>query len=69
VLTNDRYDFEDLHDLVLAVGGSHPGILLVRFDNDARRDMQAKHIAVAVSKLEKSGMATTDQVIVLNQWR
>jgi hypothetical protein len=33
-MTRDHEDFADLHDLVLAVGGHHPGILVVRFDND-----------------------------------
>ncbi len=27
-------DFEDLHDLVVAVLGKHPGIVIVRRDND-----------------------------------
>ena len=30
VLTRDHEDFADLHDLVLAVGGHHPGIPVVR---------------------------------------
>jgi predicted nuclease of predicted toxin-antitoxin system len=36
VLTRDYEDFAELHDLVLASGGHHPGILVVRFDNDPR---------------------------------
>lgn len=36
VMTRDHKDFIDLHDLVLACGGHHPGMLIVRFDNDPR---------------------------------
>jgi predicted nuclease of predicted toxin-antitoxin system len=34
VLTRDYEDFADLHDLILASRGHHPGLLVVRFDND-----------------------------------
>ncbi len=37
VLTRDHEDFADPHDLVLAVVGHHPGILVVRFDKDWKR--------------------------------
>lgn len=69
LLTADRGDFEDLHDLIAAAGGSHSGLLLVRYENDPKRDMKPKHIVAAVGKLERSGTATVNQVIVLNRWR
>jgi predicted nuclease of predicted toxin-antitoxin system len=69
VLTADRRDFWDLHELVLTSGGSHPGILLVRYDNDPTRDMKAKHIVTAIGKLERVGLDLHNQVVVLNQWR
>jgi predicted nuclease of predicted toxin-antitoxin system len=69
VLTADRDDFRELHDLVVNAGGSHPGILLVRYDNDPRKDMKPGHIVRALAKLERSGLPLRDQVIVLNQWR
>ena len=69
VLTADRIDFWELHDLVCASGGSHPGILVVRYDNDAKKDMKPKHVVTAVGKLEQSGLVLTDQIVVLNQWR
>jgi hypothetical protein len=69
MLSADRQDFWDLNDLVLTSGGHHPGILLVRFDNDPRRDMKPKHIVTAIGKLERSGISIGDQVIILNQWR
>lgn len=69
VLTADRDDFRELHDLVVNSGGSHPGILLVRFGNDPKKNMRPRHIVAAVAKLERSGLPLRDQIIVLNQWR
>jgi predicted nuclease of predicted toxin-antitoxin system len=69
ILTSDREDFRDLHDLLRAAGGAHPGILVVRFDNDATRDMKPKQIVSAIGKLERSGVDWVNDLIVLNQWR
>lgn len=69
VLTADRRDFADLHQLVLTAGGSHPGILVVRYDNDPKHDMKPKHIVAAIAKLETSGMSIVNEIVVLNQWR
>jgi predicted nuclease of predicted toxin-antitoxin system len=68
VLTADREDFWELHQLVLTSGGAHPGIMVVRYDNDPKRDMKPKHVVTAVGKLVRSGMSTANQVVVLNQW-
>ncbi|WP_169980219.1 DUF5615 family PIN-like protein [Tautonia rosea] len=69
VLTRDHEDFADLHDLVLAVGGSHPGILVVRFDNDPRNNLTDAGITSAMTKLESSGVMIPNQIHVLNHWR
>jgi predicted nuclease of predicted toxin-antitoxin system len=69
VLTADRRDFWDLHDVVRASGGHHPGILIVRFDNDRTRDMKPKHIVRAIGNLEQAGIDLRDQITVLNHWR
>jgi predicted nuclease of predicted toxin-antitoxin system len=69
LLTNDWEDFEDLHVLVLAAGGSHPGIITVRYDNDSGRDMKPAQIVKAIGKLERSGMTTTNELVILNHWR
>jgi hypothetical protein len=69
VLTSDRADFRDLHELVLISGGSHPGMLVVAYENNPKRDMKPKHIAAAVQKLERARLDMTSQVVVLNQWR
>jgi hypothetical protein len=69
VLTSDRADFRDLHELVLISGGGHPGMLVVAYENNPKRDMKPKHITAAVQKLERAGLDITNQVVVLNQWR
>lgn len=69
VLTRDSDDFEDLHDLVMAAGGHHPGILAVRFDNDPRHDLTDRGMATAIGKLEASGHLIRDGFHVINHWR
>jgi predicted nuclease of predicted toxin-antitoxin system len=69
VLTRDSKDFEDLHDLVVAAGGHHPGLLAVRFDDDPRHSMSHRAIGVAISKLESAGVPIPDRIHVLNHWR
>ena len=69
VLTRDHEDFADLHDLVMTVVGHHPGILVVRFDNDSRHNLTERAIATALENLESSGMAVADRIHVLNHWR
>jgi hypothetical protein len=70
ILVSYNYrDFENLHDLVAAVGGRHPGILVVRKDNDPKRDLSERGIVRAISKLLSVGVAIANQYIVLNHWR
>ncbi len=69
VLTRDSEDFEDLHDLVMAAVGHHPGILIVRFDNNPRHNLTDRGIATALSKLESSGVPIRDRIHVVNHWR
>jgi predicted nuclease of predicted toxin-antitoxin system len=68
-LTSNRDDFRDLHFLIRTAGGSHPGIMVVRFDNDTTRDMRPKHIVGAVGKLERSGIPLGNELVTLNHWR
>ncbi len=69
LLSRDYEDFKNLHDLVVESGGHHPGLLIVRRDNDPRRDMKAAGIARALENLMAAGMALPDQYVVLNHWR
>jgi hypothetical protein len=53
----------------LSSGGSHPGILLLHFDNNPTRDLTPRGIATAIEKLEASGAPITNELHVLNHWR
>jgi hypothetical protein len=61
--------FVALHSLLQAAGGSHHGILLVRFDNNPKHDMKPKHMVAAIKKLHQSGLDLTNELIILNHWR
>ncbi|MCE9526595.1 MAG: DUF5615 family PIN-like protein [Planctomycetales bacterium] len=69
LMTCNYDDFNHLHLLIAESGGSHPGIFLIRKDNDPRRDMAPHHVALAIKKLLQSGLAIANQVITLNHWR
>jgi predicted nuclease of predicted toxin-antitoxin system len=69
VLTRDIDDFEDLHDLITAAGGHHPGLLVVYSDKDPHQNLSHRAIATAISKLESSGLPIADQLHILNRWR
>ena|SRR5450755_2680895 len=69
MLTGNHVDFDELHFLVLASGGKHPGIFVVRYDNDYPRDMKPAHIASAIGRVERARIPIVNQVIVLNHWR
>src|SRR5437016_1233847 len=56
LLTKNHDDFEDLHLLVNATGGKHPGLLVVRSDNDPTRDMKDRDIARAIANLERASV-------------
>ena len=47
LLTGNHHDFSVLHDLVIRSSGHHPGILVVRKDNDLVRDLSPRGIEIA----------------------
>ena len=47
----------------------HPGILVVRRDNDTSRDLKPAGIVRAIRNLEAAGVPIADQYIILNHWR
>ncbi len=69
LLSANYTDFEDLHDLVIGCGGQHAGVLLVRFDNDPKRDMKPGDIVRAIANLEACGLPIANELHVLNHWR
>src|SRR5207248_459507 len=69
LLSYNHDDFEQLHVLVLAAQGHHPGIIIVRKDNSRRRDMTAPGIVRALGKLLASGDPIPDHFTILNYYR
>jgi hypothetical protein len=69
LLSGNHDDFENLHDLVLVAGGHHPGILIVRRDNDPSRDLTPRGIVRALRNLEATGISLADSFYTLNHWR
>jgi len=68
-VTKNHDDFWILHNLVKQAHGQHPGIFVVRQDNDPTRDLTAKGIVNAIRKLEAAAVPVRDEFIVLNHWR
>ena len=68
-LSHNYDDFEDLHDLIVAARGHHPGVLVVRKDNNPKRDLDEKGIVRAVGKLLAAGVDLGNHFYVLNYWR
>lgn len=67
--TRNQKDFVQLHTLVLAATGHHPGILIVTRENNPRRDLTPRGIVNALRKLQDSGIAVFDTLFDLNAWR
>lgn len=62
-------DFAKLHNLVIAALGHHPGIMVVRCDNDPTRDLTAHGIVRALRNLLAAKVPIAEQYIILNHWR
>lgn len=69
IITANQEDFEDLHELVVALGGHHTGILIVCKENDLKRDLTNHGIVRAIRNLLAANVPIADQCIVLNHWR
>ena len=69
LLSKNHGDFLILHRLLIAARGQHPGILVVRQENNAARDLTPKGIVTAIRKLEAAGVSTANEYVVLNHWR
>jgi predicted nuclease of predicted toxin-antitoxin system len=52
-ITKNHDDFWILHNLIKQAQGHHPGIFVVRQDNDPRRDLTPKGIVSAIRKLSR----------------
>ena len=69
ILTKNHHDFEDLHDLVQAVAGTHAGVLVVLNENKKRRDMTEQQIVQAVNRLIESSVPIENEINILNHFR
>jgi hypothetical protein len=69
LVSKNHDDFKELHLLIQETNGLPPGILVIRADNDPRRDMKDADIARAIRKLEQSGVPIANEFHILNQWR
>jgi predicted nuclease of predicted toxin-antitoxin system len=69
LVTRNHDDFLDLHEVVQEAHGTHPGILIIRFDNDPRRDMTPRHSVTAIARLDSAGVPLENQVYILKHWR
>jgi hypothetical protein len=68
-LTRNYGDFETLHNLIMQARGHHPGVLLVRRDDQAKRNMTPAAIVRALRNLEASSLPIDDHCYELNPWQ
>jgi len=68
-LSQNYGDFAKLHNLVILSGGHHPGIIVVRRDNDPTRDLTPQGIVRAFRNLVAANVPIANQHIILNHWR
>jgi predicted nuclease of predicted toxin-antitoxin system len=69
LLSQNSGDFERLHKLLMAGRGHHPGILIVRKDNNPNRDLKPPGIVTAIRKLLAANAPIADEFIILNTYR
>jgi hypothetical protein len=69
LVSKNHADFKELRLPVQATNGQHSGIVIVRADNDPRRDMKDADIVRAVHNLEQAGVPPTNEFHILNHWR
>jgi predicted nuclease of predicted toxin-antitoxin system len=69
ILTANRKDFPYLHELILQAQGHHFGVLLLRKDNDPKRDLRPAGIVQAIANLLAANIPIENELHVLNHWR
>ena len=67
LVSRNHDDFLDLHRLIGIAGGEHPGVLMIRSDNDPTRDLTLRSIVTAIARLAGSGVPIANQFP--NHWR
>ena len=69
LLSHNHDDYNELHELVLAANGHHPGILMVRSDNDPARDLTLAGIVRAIGRIGLANFHMRDEFQIVNAWR
>lgn len=69
LLSRNYCDFHNLHNLIREAQGHHPGILVVRRDNDPRRNLTPRAIVRALRNLQAAGLPLADAYYELNPWQ
>lgn len=68
-MTRNHDHFKQLHDLLIAASGWHPGIVVIRMENDPTRDLTPRSILRALGNLSASGVPLPKGFHILNHWR
>jgi hypothetical protein len=69
LLSRNYRDFELLHLLLVEARGHHPGILIIRRDDNPRRNMTPPDVVRALANLQAAGVPVADEYIILNAWQ
>jgi hypothetical protein len=69
MISHNHGDFGDLHNLVRVSGGSHPGMFVIRRDQDRRRHLSPAQVVRAIANVASAGLVINGEFIVLNQWQ
>jgi hypothetical protein len=69
LLSGNRRDFPFLHELIRESQGRHCGVLIVRKDNDPKRDLKPAGFVRAFANLLASKIPIENELHVLNHWR
>jgi hypothetical protein len=69
LLSRNHDDFKALHELVITSTGHHPGIVIVRSDNDPTRDRTPRGVVHALRNLASRVPTPADRFLILNHFR
>lgn len=53
----------------MQVSGHHPGVFVVRRDNDPKRDLSPTGIVRAIRNFLAANIPLQDEYVILNHWR
>jgi Domain of unknown function (DUF5615) len=68
-LTKNYLDFLPIHDLIVGCSGRHTGIIVIREEDDRRKNMTPKGIVSSIGRVEQAYSDLSNELITLNDWR